>query len=217
MMLSPAHRSLAEETVKVQYLNLPAVGRGEVVRLFLEDNQVPFHDDRIDMKDWPTLKAEVQRDGRNPAAHVPIVTIGGRVYTEHIATCRYIARRLGLYGQDAEADYYTDKIADAYVDWRNSWVKIFGLDDAGKAKRLAEEMPQHAQVFESFLGMREGPFFGGATFTFADAAVFQIMHDEIKFGATIAADKFPRLNAFYEAVKARPNVAAYLASPRRHE
>ena len=91
------------------------------MRLLLEDAGIPFVDDRVEMDAWKaSVKSEVVRDGRNPASHVPIVTIDGRIYTEHISIGRYIDRRRGVYGNDVERDYFADAVADAYQEWRNA-------------------------------------------------------------------------------------------------
>jgi len=93
------------------------------------------------------------------------------------------------------------------------------LSAEDKVKHVKENSGKYAKVFEAFQSRyTDGPFFTGAQFTFADAAVFQVIHDEAKvFGFVLDEAAFPRLARFYAAVKARPRIAAYLASPRRHE
>ena len=99
-------------------------------------------------------------------------------------------------------------------------VKSLGSSAEDKATHLKDNSARFATVFETFRGhyAKDGPFFTGSQFTFADAAVFQIIHDEIKTnGFVVDEAHYPRLKAFYAAVQARPPIAADLAAPRRHE
>jgi len=189
------------------------------VYLFLEDNRVAYTDERTVFAGWD--KTSVINDGRNPAGHLPVATIDGKHYTEHISIARYVARRLGQYGSDIERDYFADAVADAYQEWRNTWAHSLSLAAGSeeKSKHVKEVAPKFAKVFETFLARYpEGPFFTGTQFTFADAAVYQILHDEAKLNSfKVDAATFPLLTKFYAAVEARPNIAAFLSSSRRHE
>lgn len=201
--------------VELIYLDIGALGRGEVVRLYLNAVEVPFKDTRIPMDQWPAKKQELLSTGINPSAKVPVLLIDGRPYTEHISILRYVARTLGLYGKDVERDFYADAVADSYQEWRNEWAqKALGSDEEAKTKFYAEAVPLYLKRFETFLEKYpEGPFVTGKDFTFADAALFQIVHNTEKTGgASLRTAEYPLITKLYAAVEALPSASAYLKS-----
>ena len=59
----------------------------------------------------------------------------------------------------------------------------------------------------------DGPFVCGKAFTFADAALFQIIHNQEQTGGKkLRTDAYPLLSKLYEAVEALPSLKAYLSS-----
>ncbi len=58
-----------------------------------------------------------------------------------------------------------------------------------------------------------GPYTLGATITYADFVLYQIYHDEREIGGIDLTDA-PHLKALVQAMEARPNIKAYMASDR---
>jgi glutathione S-transferase len=85
---------------------------------------------------------------------------------------------------------------------------------------LAERMPRYLDYFEGVLAAnpRGKGHLVGKVLTYADLSAFQVLEGlRYAFPQTMTrtARKWPRLAALREMVAARPNIAAYLASPRR--
>ena len=62
---------------------------------------------------------------------------------------------------------------------------------------------------------KKGDYVCGETFTYADMVLYQILHDEqlVQEGCA-GLKKYPRLKKLVGAVEKRPNVEAFLQSPR---
>jgi glutathione S-transferase len=80
-------------------------------------------------------------------------------------------------------------------------------------------MPKFLGYFDRALALRdEGPFFVGGTHGYVDLSMFQVLEGlAYAFPRAFAASRprYPALLALRERVRARPGVAAYLASDRR--
>ena len=88
------------------------------------------------------------------------------------------------------------------------------------ASLLAERLPKYLGYFERVLerNRRKGPYLLGAALTYADLSAFQIIAGlRYAFPRAMARleTAYPRLIALHERVRARPRIAAYLASGRR--
>jgi glutathione S-transferase len=88
---------------------------------------------------------------------------------------------------------------------------------AARAKAFREErMPKYLGYFERLL---DGPgWLAGAERSYTDLSLFQVVRGlEYAFPKRMRslAAELPRVLALVDRVAARPNIAAYLASPRR--
>ena len=104
---------------------------------------------------------------------------------------------------------------------RTAFVGAFFADDA--KERYPEHCrtlrPRNLQALETHLKAhdlsRSGPYTIGNKVTYADLALYQILHDEslTQDGRKELKD-FPRLAKLVDAVEGRPNVKAFLESDR---
>jgi glutathione S-transferase len=96
-------------------------------------------------------------------------------------------------------------------------------DQRVEALRRASEfakvrLPKHLALLESQLERAGDVHLVGGAHSYVDLSPFQVMEGlAYAFPNALArvAPSVPRLRALCERVRARPNVAAYLASPRR--
>ncbi|KAI8607510.1 hypothetical protein BC830DRAFT_1158634, partial [Chytriomyces sp. MP71] len=208
--------SISTDLPVLTYFDLPNLGRGEVVRLFLADAGIAYKDVRIPLDaTWATKKQEIIASGENPYGGLPILELDGKKYTQHIPILRFLSRKLGKYGGSTEDDVYLlDAVSDLYVDWRASWVTTLGGD---KAAHL-EKVPKYYHAIHDHLVKRgPGPFMLGAEASYVDFAIYQILHNDGNLQASDIASKFPRLHQLARAVEARPAAAAYLNVRRKYE
>jgi hypothetical protein len=103
--------------VLLTFWKLPSglAGSGGVVRFFLLLNEIDFEERLVDMDDWEGLRRELVESGQNPAGMLPIITIGSITFTDHVSVLRYLARKIGGYGEHPFQDYIQDSVVVVVV------------------------------------------------------------------------------------------------------
>jgi len=212
----------------VHYLDFASKGRGQVIRLFCEDAEIAFKDHRWSPEDLSATDFAKY----NPTRSLPAVELDGKLLTQSIPILRFWCTKLGRYdGKTPEERYFVDLISDITADWRTSFVdslftrsaKGTGFNENKEAYKHHKDffIPKFVNGIESHLSKspfaQTGPFVLGSEITYADFQIWQIYHDEKALGSPIEeifAKSTPRLKQLVEAVQARPNVKAFLASDR---
>eukprot|EP00475_Leptophrys_vorax_P002932 TRINITY_DN11675_c0_g1_i1.p1 TRINITY_DN11675_c0_g1~~TRINITY_DN11675_c0_g1_i1.p1 ORF type:complete len:222 (+),score=79.84 TRINITY_DN11675_c0_g1_i1:91-756(+) len=202
------------------YLGLPygLGGRGGVVRLFFLLHGIEYTEKLVPFgsEEWQNEKKELIASGQNPAGLVPVITVGDKVLTEHIATVRYFSKKLGIYGNNAWNDYFADAVADEYQQYRNAWVGSIGADDAAKAAYKVKQQ-YFLELLEALYTRKaaaDSPYLGGGNVpSFADIAIYaQLRDDSIVNGDVFAGDKYPTLKGVYDAVGAIEAIKNWVAN-----
>ncbi len=208
-------------------------GRGEFVRLALEEAGAPYVD-----------VARERGPGRGVAAMMKVLKGGGpfappflkdgEIVVSHVANIlAYLAPKLGLAPPTEALSRFanglqltvTDLVAEVHDTHHPISNGLYYEDQKREAKTRAaafldERLPKYLGYFEGVLARNpEGvghPV--GATFTYVDLSLFQLA-EGLNYAfpnamAKFAAD-YPGLAALRDSVQARPRIAAYLASPRR--
>ncbi|KAG9118774.1 hypothetical protein FRC07_006540 [Ceratobasidium sp. 392] len=209
----------------VYYFDYQSRGRGEVIRLFLEDAGIAFKDHRFAFDDYNAQVKSGEITKLNPLKSLPVIEINGAKYAQSYALLRLWARQLGKYDGKTDLErYYVDAITDIASDWRTKFVdsafraKDSGFGPLGDQKEIEYHksftVPKYTSALNTHLSTNPlsagGPFVLGKDITYADFVVFQIAHDDNWAGL----DNNPRLKELVEAVKARPRVAEYFKSDR---
>lgn len=212
-----------------KYFDLPLglAGRGGVQRFFMLTQNIPFKEEVLTMDNvWAEHKEKVMLgEGHNPCGGLP-VTYGLKNdkgedlhMSQHIATCRYLARLNKKVNADTVyAEYVADLVADEYQGWRDAWANVaFTGTDAEKDTYRKETVPAQLKKFEALYGKfaMSAPYLcrGPDGPLWADAALFGLMRDHMLTGlldAKALASSSPRLNAMFEAYAAQAPVAAWL-------
>jgi glutathione S-transferase len=210
-------------------------GRGELVRLALEDAGAPY----VDVGRGPGGSEAVQRamsgalGGVRPFAP-PIIRVGKLVLAQTANILAYLGPRLGL-APTGEAERFilhqhqltiADLFSEAHDTHHPLGSTYYYEDDKPAAKRrseafIAQRLPRFMEYFEAVLGANKasrGRWLVGRACTTADLALFQGLEGLAyalpnAFGAW--RKRIPRLLDLRDRVAARPLLAAYLASPRR--
>jgi glutathione S-transferase len=211
------------------------LGRGEFVRLALEDAGAPYVDVARTPGGMPALMAFL--DGRErgflPFAP-PFLRVGTLVIAQTANILQYLGPRLGLAPRDEAGQLAThqlqltlaDLVAEAHDTHHPIATSLYYKDQKVEARRrarhfLAERVPKHLGYLEAVLGRNRigrGRHLVGRDTTYVDLSAFQIMEGlRYAFPRAMARrrGKYPLLAALVERVGARPRLAAYLASPRR--
>jgi len=211
-------------------------GRGEFVRLLLEDGGAAYVDVARDRKNG--LRAmlgylEGEQPGALPFAP-PFVKVGNVVVSQTANVLAFLAPRLGLVPADAalraEASQIQLTLADFVGEIHDTHHPIAGSlyyeDQKAAAKRRArdfvkERMPKYLGWLEKVLARNrksDGHWLVGSACTYVDLSAFQVVEGlRYAFPNAMAqrAPEIPRLIALRDRVAARPCIARYLASKRR--
>jgi glutathione S-transferase len=211
-------------------------GRGEFVRLILEDAGVPYVDvARLPADEGGTAKAIVAlRRGQRPGQYgfaPPYLEDGDLLLAQMPNVCQYAARMVGLVPDDAGlqalANQHMLTIADAVAEAHDTHhplgTALYYEDQKDAAIERARgftgnRMAQWFGYFEDQLTRNGGQFFVGAETSYVDLAMFQLLSGlEYAFPKAYAhhIEAAPMLAALRQRVGERDGIAAYLASPRR--
>jgi glutathione S-transferase len=192
------------------YLDIAPLGRGEVVKLFLTDTGIEFKEVLYPYDHtWPQNSQVLQQQGLTRTGKLPALEYQGLILTQHIPILRYLARDLGQYDGETNAEKYAvDAVADIYIDWRSRWVANLGKkDDAYKD----DFVPQYYNLLGQYYNDRGGPYLLGDKVTYADFAVYQSIDNDARTG-TLPSTLPESLLKFKETFEQRPNIASYLKS-----
>jgi glutathione S-transferase len=223
------------ETIELYYW--PGIpGRGEFVRLALEDAGAAYVDVARTRKNWMAAMLRFL-EGKEPGAlplAPPFVKVGAVVVSQTANILAFLAPRLGLVPRAealrAEACQIQLTMADFVGEIHDTHHPIAGSlyyeDQKAAAKRRArlfvkERLPKYLGWLEQVLERNRrggGHWLVGADCTYVDLSAFQIV-DGLRYAFPRAMARFepklPRLIALRDRVAARPRIAAYLKSKRR--
>ncbi|KAI1195585.1 putative glutathione S-transferase family protein [Nemania serpens] len=210
-------------------------GRGEHVRLSLEEAGAPY-------TDTATLPLDKGREavttvlggqlGNPPYYAPPAFKHGDLIISQTSNILLYLGPKLGLAGSAENDRYKVNALALTALDGLSNEphdchhpiaVELYWEDQKEESHRRSKEwvkhrLPKHLGYWEKVLTSSGGPWLLGDQFTYAD-----LCFDGTSFAFPKAiqqakeSGKYDRVFQLYEAVKARPNIAAYLSSERRQK
>jgi len=211
-------------------------GRGEFVRLLLEDAGAPYVDvvrqkknGLVDMMRF----LEGEKSGALPFAP-PFVKVGDIIVSQTANVLAFLAARLGLVPDDerlrAEANQIQLTLADFLGEIHDTHHPIAGglyyEDQKAAAKRRARDfveqrMPKYLAWLEKVLARNRqsrGQWLVGADRSYVDLSAFQIV-EGLRYAFPNAMPRLepqiPGVIALRDRVAQRPRIAAYLKSERR--
>jgi glutathione S-transferase len=206
-------------------------GRGEFVRLLLEDAGTPY----TDVAREPGGMEKMRRflDGKEPGLRPfapPFVVVDELVVGQTAEILSFLGRLVGLVPDDDAARLAAHQvqltIADLVVEAHDVHHPIapslYYDDQKPESLRRSghfrkERMPKYLGWLEAVAAAGGGHPVGGVH-TYVDLSIFQLVEGlRYAFPNTMEAlePMLPTLVTVRDRVGRRPNVAAYLASPRR--
>lgn len=226
-----------DEIVRYELFYWPALqGRGEMVRLVLEDAGVPYVDvARLPESAGGGVEPIVAlRDGEDPGTlpyAPPILRVGELVISQTAVIVDFLGERFGLAPED-EANRLAcrqhmltvmDAVAEAHdVHHPVATGKYFEdqVEEARLAARsfVSDRMPKLLGYFEKVLERNPGDWSVGDECTYVDLALFQLNEGlSYMFPKAMKAgeEDYAGLRALRDRVRRRPGIAAYLESNRR--
>ncbi|HEY8494532.1 MAG TPA: glutathione S-transferase [Myxococcota bacterium] len=211
-------------------------GRGEFVRLVLEEAGVPYVDvARRPRAEGGGVEAVVVfyagRNDGHPIFAPPVLKQGGFVLAQTAAICDFLGRRHGLAPRDERDAAHAlelqltvaDLVAEVHETHHPISAALYYEDQKAEAKKRAkhfvdERLPRFLDYFERVLTHGGGEWLLGSVLSHADLSLFQALEGlayAFPRAFARASEKTPGLLALRERVRTRPRIAAYLSSERR--
>jgi glutathione S-transferase len=210
-------------------------GRGEFVRLALEEAAAPY----LDVARLPksrgggvaTMMKALRSAGPLEPFAPPFLKSGELVIGQTANILLYLGPRHGLVPVDEASRLkanqiqltVADLVAEAHDAHHPIASSLYYEDQKREANKRAaifvsERIPKFLLWFERVLDASGGTHFVGSAVSYVDRSVFQLVLGlEYAFPKAMArmAKRIPRLHALVADVAQRPRIAAYLASERR--
>lgn len=211
-------------------------GRGELVRLLLEDAGLAY----IDVARLPAaegggaaaLARILDAEGPEvPYAPPALKTPEGQVLWQTAAILHFLARRHGLVAGGDRCEMHAlslqltlaDLVQEAHDTHHPLSTSLYYEEQKDAARVAAQSfvdarIPKYLRVFERTLERNAAGVLVGEQVTYPDLTLWHVVEGlRYAFPRAMAVHEpaFPRVRALAERVRARPRILAYLGSSRR--
>jgi len=213
-------------------------GRGEVIRLALEEAGSRYVDvARLpgNQEDNRAAILKILQDTKQPRPPFapPFLVDGDLIIAQAAVILQYLAPKIGLIGEKPKEQIFghqiqltvTDLLMEVHDTHHAIASMLYYEDQIEESKKRAanfikHRIPKHMDYYENILANNptSSGWLIGENLTYPDLSVFQII-EGLRYAFPNAFAKiepnYPKMIALRNAVAARPNTAAYLASNRR--
>lgn len=213
-------------------------GRGEFVRLALEDADVAYRDVAREPAGMKALQSMLRASG-SPSAPAPLAPPFLRhrklIIAQTAAILHYLGPRLSLVPAGESGRMAALQHQLTIADWASEVhdthhpiaISLYYEDQKREAQRRSEHfrderLPKFLRYFEGVLASgshaSRRSYLTGARCSYADLSLFQMVAGlRYAFPRTFkrVSRKAPRVLELSDRIAERPRIAAYLASPRR--
>jgi glutathione S-transferase len=192
-------------------------GRGEQVRLLLHALNEPYTEKYV--AKGPQFKAlQAQGPSKLMFGSVPLLEDGDFSLCQGPVILSYLAKKHGLLPDDPGVQARADAIAWGAEDLRIRYFGLFGPNAEEKQRAFVDGdfKSRWLPAFEGLLQLNQSEaHFVGDGLTHADVAVWDVLDSMLQWVSGASLEGQPRLMAFFDGFKARPEIAAYLESEDR--
>lgn len=215
-------------------------GRGEVVRLALEEAGVDYIDvarNNSTKKDDKNHMLNILQDPNleSPPFAPPFLVDGDIIIAQSAAILQYLAPKIGLIGNDQYEKMFahqlqltvSDLLTEVHDTHHPIASTLYYEDQTNEAKRrsanfIKVRMPKYLNYFEQILANNQSKsgWLIGNNLSYPDLSIFQIIEGlRYSFPKAFAKieNNYTKIIALAKAVSVRPNISAYLRSKRRIE
>ncbi len=215
-------------------------GRGEVIRLALEEAGIDYED--VARKSFKKKKKQstiidILQDSslKKPPFAPPFLVDGDIIISQAAAILQYIAPKIGLIGKNKSEQIFahqiqltiTDFLMEVHDTHHPIASALYYEEQLEESKRRAAHfieirIPKYLNYFQKILvnNSSNSGWLIGNTLTYPDLSLFQII-EGLSYAFPKAfkkiAHKYINILDLRDLVAARPNTAAYLLSERRIE
>ena len=194
----------------------PIRGRGEQIRLFFHALDIDFDDVHVKRESFLELKQ--QGPAMLAFGSLPMLEDGAFRLCQGPVILSYLWRKHDSKPTDPQHGAMTDAIAWGAEDLRMCYFKLFGDDaETKRAEFVAGDWQQRwLPHLDGLLALNGRPgHFVGERLSHADIAMWDVLDAILTNIESAKLDGFSRLQAFYDAIRNRPTVAAYVESGKR--
>jgi glutathione S-transferase len=206
-------------------------GRGEYVRLALEDSGADYVDVARSERGMARMMKMMEARGGMPPFAPPFLKAGKLVIGQTANILLYLGSRHGL-APKAEAGSLwvhqlqltvTDFVMEVHDTHHPLGTSLYYEDQKAPAKKRTDEfwksrVPKYLGYFEGLLKGSGGGYVTGRRISYVDLSLFQIV-EGLRYAFPKRMKAFeraiPGLIELHDRVAVRPNIKAYLASDRR--
>jgi glutathione S-transferase len=206
-------------------------GRGEYVRLALEDSAADYADMARGARGMAAMMKMMEARRGTPPFAPPFLKAGQHVIGQTANILLYLGARHGL-APKAEAGRLwvhqlqltvTDFVAEVHDTHHPIATSLYYEDQRAPAKKNTHEfwktrVPKFLGYFERLLDNSGGAYLTGRRVCYVDLSLFQIV-EGLRYAFPRRMKAFersiPGLVELHDRVSKRPNIKAYLASERR--
>jgi len=219
--------------IRYQLFYWPGIqGRGEFVRLALEDAGAPYDDVARGKPGMSKMLAMMKGDGEKRPPFAPPFLKSGKLVIAQVANILfYLGPRLKLAPRDEPTRLWlhqlqltvTDFVKETHDTHHPIATGLYYEDQKPEAKQftghfLKTRAPKYLGYFEQVLAKSGGPFVLGRKFAYVDLSLFQLI-EGLRYAFPKAMKgierKLPNVAGVHDRVAKRPRIKAYLASDRR--
>jgi len=217
-------------TTPYQLLYWPGLqGRGEFVRLALEEAGVPYVDVARQKGGMPKMMASLDGDRvDHPSFAPPVLQAGELLIGQTANILMYLGARHKLAPRTEAGRLWAnqlqltiaDIVSEAHDTHHPISTHLYYEEQKTEAKKRARDFREQRipKFLDYFEGVVQGGYAVGSRLSYVDLSLFQLIEGlRYAFPKTMARlePSYPRLIALHDKVAARPNIAAYLQSKRR--
>jgi glutathione S-transferase len=212
-------------------------GRGEFVRLALEEAAAPYRDVARESGKGRGIGAMMyllkSQTSKRPPFAPPFLKAGPLLIAQTANILYFLGQRHGLAPRGQARQLWlqqlqltmADFVAEVHDTHHPVGVSLYYEDQKKEARRKAQEFlkvrsPKYLSYFEDILARngRTPRYLCGAQVTYADLSLFQLiagLRYAFPRATAKAARKYQRVFGLHARIQERPRIATYLASPRR--
>jgi len=173
---------------------------------------VKFEDIRIQMQDWPSLKAST------PMGQLPVLDVDGCKLCQSTAIGRYLAKEFGIAGKtnldQALADMLMEGVGDMWGALNPTYMAKFN-NPAGEKELWNKFKQDHLKTFldrySNFLKQNKTGWFVGKEITWADIGIAEFLNCLQECFDPEALAGHSDMKQFMEKVFALPKIKEYVA------
>jgi len=206
-------------------------GRGEYVRLALEEAAAEYADVARSERGMAAMMRMMEKEGGAPPFAPPFLKAGKLVIGQTANILLYLGSRHGLAPKAEAARLWVHQlqltVADFVLEIHDTHhplgPSLYYEDQRSPANKRTNEfwkerVPKYLGYFERLLDGSGGVYLTGRKVTYADLSLFQIVAGlRYAFPARMKAFErlIPGLVRLHDRVAGRPNIKTYLSSERR--